>query len=430
MTNQKISIDLSRFVALGDSITAGYADGALYYEAQQNTYPNLIAQQYKLIQPIEFTQPLVSPDSVGIGFLGRSRLILKRDVVSSNTPTFRLSYMANQGDQSVFSSNIYHNSGPFNNMAIPGAKLLHLLFSGYGNPQLGEGNYNSFFTRMASNIENTSVLSDALQQDPTFFALYIGNNDVLGYAMRGGTMDSITPLHGKPGEGFESTLEFIIDQLMQNGAQGILATIPNITTIPFFNTIPYNSLVLSKAEADALNITYSKEFIHFNEGSNPYVIEEIVDGKTALRHISKHELILSEIILDPSKKRYLKGLAPVPKHYTLTADQVTDVQTTILHYNEIIQRLAKEKQLALVNLNKLLKNNRPDRYYDSSTLQIVYEQNGVFSLDGMHINALGQAVLANEFIKAIHKTYKFKIPRLPIFKFRKKQNMNQIVKPV
>ena len=40
-------IDLSRYVAIGDSITAGYADGALYFDGQKNAYPNILAAQFK-----------------------------------------------------------------------------------------------------------------------------------------------------------------------------------------------------------------------------------------------------------------------------------------------------------------------------------------------------------------------------------------------
>jgi len=41
--------DFSNFVALGDSLTAGYADGALYLMGQENSYPNILAQQFALV---------------------------------------------------------------------------------------------------------------------------------------------------------------------------------------------------------------------------------------------------------------------------------------------------------------------------------------------------------------------------------------------
>jgi hypothetical protein len=35
---------------------------------------------------------------------------------------------------------------------------------------------------------------------------------------------------------------------------------------------------------------------------------------------------------------------------------------------------------------------------------------GAYSLDGIHLNARGNAVLANQFIKAINSKYKARIP--------------------
>ena len=69
----KKNIDVTRYVALGDSITSGYTDGALCYYGQQNAYPKLIAEQFKLIGGGPFKQPDVMPGSVGIGFSGNSR---------------------------------------------------------------------------------------------------------------------------------------------------------------------------------------------------------------------------------------------------------------------------------------------------------------------------------------------------------------------
>ena len=36
--------DFSKYIALGNSLTSGYRDGALYIDAQNESYPNIIAQ--------------------------------------------------------------------------------------------------------------------------------------------------------------------------------------------------------------------------------------------------------------------------------------------------------------------------------------------------------------------------------------------------
>lgn len=428
MANQKNTIDFSRFVAIGDSITAGYADGALYYKGQVNAYPNLIARQYQSIHPLVFRQALVDRQSSGIGFIGRSKLILVPDEHNLKNKWGRLSYLSEAGDQSILSENHYRSNGPFHNLAVPGAKTAHLLMPGYGDPAKGTDNYNPFFTRLASDPAKASILEDALKLHPTFFTMLIGNNDILSYAMHGGTDDVMTPAEGKTGEGFAATLRYIIEKLTEHGAKGILATLPDLTTIPFFNTIAYDQLLLEKEEAMQLNAHYGIDGIEFKTGRNAFIVETIANGQPTLRQMQTGEIVLCEIMQDPFRTDYLSGRLPIPKTYYLNATEIAEIKARIIAYNTIITDLATEKSLGLIRLNQLLVHARPDRFYDARVRAIHYTETGAFSLDGIHINAMGQALLANEFIKAIYQTYGMKIPRLPIVQFRKKHRISMHIK--
>ena len=53
------SADFSTFVALGDSLTAGYADSALYRHGQENSFPAIMAQQFVSVGGGAFNQPLM-----------------------------------------------------------------------------------------------------------------------------------------------------------------------------------------------------------------------------------------------------------------------------------------------------------------------------------------------------------------------------------
>lgn len=428
MANQKNTIDFSRFVAIGDSITAGYADGALYYKGQANAYPNLIARQYQAIHPLVFRQALVDKQSSGIGFIGRSKLILVPDEHNPKNKWGCLSHLSEMGDQSILTENNYHSSGPFHNLAVPGAKAAHLLMPGYGDPAKGEGNYNPFFTRLASNPAKASILEDILKLHPTFFTMLIGNNDILSYAMHGGADDVMTPAEGKPGEGFAATLRYVLEKLTEYGAKGILATLPDLTTIPFFNTIAYDQLILEKQEAMQLTIHYGIDGIAFKTGRNAFIVEAIAHGQPILRQMQTGEIVLCEIMQDPLRRDYLSGRLPIPKTYYLDATEIAGIKARIVAYNDIIADLAAEKGLGLVRLNQLLMHARPDRFYDARVRAIHYTETGAFSLDGIHINTMGQALLANEFIKAIYRTYGLKIPRLPIVQFRKKHRVSMHIK--
>ncbi len=401
----KENIDVTRYVALGDSITAGYTDGALCYYGQKNTYANLLAEQFKAIGGGDFKQPYLHPDSVGIGFAGNSCLVLKNIINSIEPTSFNLTYLANQGDRSIFSKNNYTSDGPFNNMGIPGSKVISVVMPGYGNPVNGDGNFNPFFTRMAFSPETSSILSDALIIKPTFFSLFMGNNDILAYALSGGTSDIITPLEGSSGIGFKESLKTIVDSLLNNGAKGVIANLPDLNCVPFFSAFPYNGLVLSEQDVLLLNEKYGADGLHFTKGKNAFVICESIENPYKIRQIKKGESILLDILFDVQKEDYLSGMLPIPKKYILVNSEKLKIEDMIEAFNKFIKSLADQKKMAFVDVNTLLKKSRNDRIYNGLLYKFSYKNGGVFSLDGLHPNAYGQALLANEFIKAINSSY-------------------------
>jgi len=413
----KGNIDVTRFVAIGDSITAGYTDGALCHYGQLNSYANLLGIQFKQIGGGDFKQPFINPNSVGIGFSGNSCLVLKNTISNIEPTSMSLAYIATQGDSSVFTENNYETAGPFNNMGIPGSKAISIVTENYGNQANGDGNYNPFFTRMASNPA-ASVLSDALLIKPTFFSLFIGNNDVLAYALSGGTLDFITPIEGNAGEGFEESLNVIVNALITNDAKGAIANLPDLNSVPYFAAIPYNGLVLNERDILLLNNKYFSRGFHFFKGKNPFVINDSIENPNKIRQIKKGESILLDILFDGNKENYLKGLMPIPKKYVLVNSEKLKIENTIKAYNKCIKSISDKKNLAFVDVNALLKTARTDRIYNSFLYKFNYKNGGVFSLDGLHPNAYGQVLLANEFIKAINSTYNSCVPLLDSNKFK------------
>lgn len=234
--------DFSRYVALGNSLTSGFTDNALFISGQQNSYPNMIATQMAMAGGGSFSQPLM-PDEIGgfsnFGVAGKLTLqIVNGGLSPVPTPA-----------ESPFTP---ASGAPFNNMGVPGAKSFHLLANGYGNPAgIATGQANPYFARMASSA-NASVLEDAVAQNPTFFTLWIGNNDVLSYATSGGIGTDQTgnadPTTYSSNDITDPTLyagvlQNILEVLRnQVGAKGAIANIPSVTDIPYFTTVPYAPL--------------------------------------------------------------------------------------------------------------------------------------------------------------------------------------------
>src|SRR5680860_861518 len=58
--------DFSNFVSVGNTLTAGYTDGALFNAGQQNSLPNILAQQFALAGGGDFNQPMVEGNIGGL----------------------------------------------------------------------------------------------------------------------------------------------------------------------------------------------------------------------------------------------------------------------------------------------------------------------------------------------------------------------------
>jgi hypothetical protein len=252
------SADFSRYVALGNSLTAGFSDNALFKAGQENSYPNLLAQQFKLAGGGEFKIPFMN-DNIG-GFLLNGaptgfgpRLTI--DGVSNNLPNVTSLALLGKKPTTDIINNIF-SKGPYNNMGVPGAKSYHLSFAGYGQA-------NPYFGRFAS-AATASVIDDALLIKPTFFSLWIGNNDVLGYASTGGSgvnqTGNLNPATYAANDitdpnVFASVYKGLVDKLVgANKIKGVVANIPYVSTIPQFTTVPTNPVpALPAANATQLN---------------------------------------------------------------------------------------------------------------------------------------------------------------------------------
>lgn len=467
--------DFTKYVALGNSLTSGYRDNALYADGQNESYPSMLAKQMQLAGGGMFKQPLM-PNNVG-GFVGLpgfpGKLTLK--VVNG-----ALSPVASPAAAAL--DNIA-SGGPYQNMGVPGAKSFHLGVAGYGNPAgLSAGLANPYFARFAKTA-TSSVIGDAVAQAPTFFSLWIGNNDVLSYATNGGTNSSTTggvttytaavdqtgntnPTTYKSNDITDpavvaASISGYVNALTANGAKGVLANIPNVTSIPFFNRVPYNPLTpaLVGANVPALNAgvygPLKQALTAFGAGSrinllsattnNPLLIVDVslqnlsaqltaaltpalgVATATAFgqiygqaRQATAEDLVLlstSSVIGTTAAgvpaPINVNGISyPLANQYILTKAEVAKVLTATTAYNAAIKSIAASKGLAFVDANaKMIElSSNSGLQYDGVKYTATFVTGGTFSLDGVHLTGRGYALIANEFIKVINAKYNSTLP--------------------
>ena len=449
--------NFSKYVSLGNSLTAGFADNALFIQGQKDSYTNILSEQFKLVGGGDFKIPFMS-DNVGGLLLGGNIIQGTRLYFNGTAPT------PVTGPPTTDVSTVL--TGGFNNMGVPGAKSFHLLSNTYGNPA-GIGTYaNPYFVRFAS-ATSATIVGDAVTQNPTFFSLWIGNNDVLSYATSGGTgtnqLGNLNPAtYGgnditNPNV-FASVYNTIVTNMTAGGAKGVLANIPYVTSVPFFTTVPTNPIPLDAATAAQLNggllgpvdailtaLGQPDRLVVLTASStNPLLIkdESLVNYSAQItgaliannvpaaqaglmgnlygqaRHASNATASKDYILLNargvigttqagvPAPFNKVGVTFPMADGTTLTASETAEVKTATDAYNISIQAIATSKGLAFVNANAVL-NQVANGGVSGNGYNItsVYVTGGGFSLDGVHPSPRGYGLIANKFLEAINLTY-------------------------
>ena len=461
------SANLSNFVAVGNSLTAGYADGALYITGQENSYPNILAGQFEFAGGGDFTQPLMN-DNLG-GLLLNGTQITENRFVLSVGPDGSRAPVRLEGQPTTEVTN--GPTGPFNNMGIPGAKSFHLAAPGYGNVAgVPTGAANPYFARIATSA-NATVIADAASQSPSFFSLWIGNNDILSYATSGGVgvdqTGNIDPSTYGPNDitdpnVFASVYSQEVQALAGSASGGVLINIPDVTSIPYFTTVPTQVIPLDAATAAQLNAQFALynsqvlpglvaaglitqeeanlRMISFSAGQNfpimtdddltdvtQILIAQGIPAATAgllgqLRQVNNNDLIVlpaSSVIgtaPNPDIPTNVIGVSiPLGDEFVLTAQEQARVSAASASYNATIEGLASANNLAFVDARSALNQvAQGGVVYNGGVLTSAFATGGAFSLDGVHPTPRGYAYTANVIIDAINAKYNATLPKVEI----------------
>lgn len=410
--------DFSKFVAIGDGHTAGYMDDALSIHGQQNALGTLLQTQLQLAGANPTILPWLDPLNVGINTQQQARLILGYKTDCMGVQALSPIRFSAQGEVVSLTQSAYIPNQKHSNYGIPGLRMIDMVSTAFGNINLPQ--YNAFFARMSKDqfnfpgSGNFSSVQDNIFDggNPTFCSIYLGIEDVLPYARSGATQNPMSPLAGFPGLGFEESLTQLCGQLYSQNVKAVVGTIPDITQMPYFTTIPYNGLNLDAEKVASLNQIYGPLGFSFTVGSNPFMIEDPSAGMFGVRPMLPGELILLSVPLDSVKCHQMGSVFPLRNEFVLTLDEIQQVQARTLAFNQSIRSHANNVGFAIVETAPFYERLQTGFVFNGVSLSAKFVSGGAFSLDGIHLNARGNALLTNEFLKAINQKFKSNIPLL------------------
>ncbi|MEQ8302646.1 MAG: hypothetical protein RIB47_04585 [Cyclobacteriaceae bacterium] len=269
------SANFTKFVAIGNSLTAGYQSGALFTAGQENSLGAILAKQFSTVGGGAFNQPDIgsvngfnttttNPPFTGGPILGRLVLFdpdgsgpRSAGPAAIGTPARTVTCPSTvetpavPGGSGELPAPFTGNKAALNNFGVPGILLGQALTPLTGGPPTGNPAFNPLWARFASEPGVKTIMDDAIAANGSFFLFFLGNNDVLGYATTGGS--GAIPLTSEGA--FQGQYNAAIGALLGANptSKGVVGTIPDVTTIPFFFTVKYNAVTLTAEQAAALN---------------------------------------------------------------------------------------------------------------------------------------------------------------------------------
>jgi hypothetical protein len=377
-------LDLTRYVALGDSVTAGFTSNGFVDCYQLHSFPAVLANQAGVAT---FELPLISPPGIPP--------VLVLTSLAGGVPT--LVPAGNPAD--AFPYNATYPL-PYNNLGVPGADLYDLLFTTGDINNLLAGNTDNAMHDLVLRIPQVpdpttgelvdfTAIAQAIAQDPTFITLWIGNNDVLGGVTSGTPIEGLTMT---PVGVFATLYPQAVGALVtRTSADIVLFTLPDFTELPFMTTIP------PFLDIPGLGVVP----IMGSNGPLP------ADARVSL---------LASSLLAQGYGVPLPGYPPLPEDvdliagtpgYVLRPDEIATVKQQVAALNAIIVQTGDEFGLPVFDSGALIYRTTVGDGYDFGGVHLdaAYLTGGLISYDAVHPQQIGHALIAFELINFLNETY-------------------------
>ena len=359
------------YVAIGNSITAGWQSNGINDSTQRQSYARLLAIQmgtqyhYASLFGRGCTPPIVN------GLTGALYANAPAGTCDLRTPSSVTDIL--------------------NNVAVPGARVLDPTSS----------------STVASNALTTFILGGktqvqrALDANPTFVTIWIGNNDVLQPALSG----LYQPIVSTQAQ-FQTSYDAMIKQL-QDSEPNLKGVLIGVAMVQYLPSVSAGALLFASPQAQgAINAATGKTV----------VIDASCNGSTSLVNVPSIILAIRSGA-HPAVIACAKGIypAPVGDVYVLDpAEQVT-LTNAINAYNDHIKTKAAAIGFAYYDPNVLFAASRASgaipAFPNFASTTATY--GSLISLDAIHPTGAAHKLIANELIGVINGKYGTSIQPVP-----------------
>lgn len=397
----------SRLMAVGDNIVAGYQNAALTEKHQKRGFVALMAQQG---QTPDFMQPLIGYPGLGSESYGGYGTLELRYVDDPNTPNTvnpdPKIYAVPFADYPDFdpvnmpyvSEEVMTYPLPYNNLGIPGIVMEDILS---GKTKLKSKSHSGMIDLVLRNSANPLGELPAFQQAklfvPSLMLCWAGMYDVLGYAQYTGSAQ-IKMTAPTAADRFQEKFAALMDSLLSTKAVVVAANIPDILDMPYFSIVP--PVVIDTVT----NAPY------LDDQGNTVPLLGVESGSRVLmpaRNAEKMGYGIPEGILNGNGQ-------DIPADMVLDTAEIALVRQATEDYNTIIDSVCANRHIPVVDMHSMFKQLKNGIYESGMIFTDAYISGGFYSLDGIHPSDLGNALIANEWLRTINENFRITIPYVNI----------------
>ncbi len=400
-------VDFSRYVALGDSLTAGVSSNGSVQTFQVNSYPALIAKQAGVSG---FQQPLVTEPglppllylaALNLTPLGISPTIAVKSGLGSPTNATLTTPYNNLGVDGFNTNDVLTRTGNIQNFAA------HL-----GDYAAGRSGKAAPFADLVlrfpvfpGTTTPAPAIAQALALQPTFLTVWIGANDVLG-VLSGVAIEGVTMT---PALQFQTEYTTLVGTLRgaRPNAPILVGNIPDVLAIPYVTTIkPY---IVNPATGQHIPLLGEAGPLTENDYVMLTASSLLAHGIGIPAAAGGTGQPLPEGSVDAS------GLHA---GVILRAGEISAIHTLTDQLNTIVNAVAAQFGAKVVDMHAFLNDLAAHGMLVGGVeLSAGYLTGGIFSYDGVHPQAIGYALVARQWIKAINANYGATLPDIDLRPF-------------
>ena len=369
------------YVALGNSITAGYQSGGINDSTQRLSYPVLLANQMgtRFAYP-SLAMPGCAPPVNNL--LTQTRVTPKGYPASTATSC----YLRNPSSVTAV----------INNVAVPGIAS--------ADPTAPVGPNANALTELF--LGGETMVQKALDAQPTFATVWIGNNDILEPALSG------LPSTATPVPTFIANYAKTINALTTGapGLKGVLIGVGQVAGTPLL--FPAGVIALSPAARGAASLVAGRPVALDSATCAGANAAALIDFQYLIAIRYRPAGFPGTIFCQPISGG---GQTDLGDFLVLDITEQATVAATINGYNNYIKAKADSIGFAYYDPNVALAALRANGAVPAfPNLASAQPFGQYFSLDGVHPSGAAQILLANGLIDVINMKYGTTLRKLPI----------------